>query len=118
VTFDQTRDFALALGQLLEREHADLVTTNMGKEHRPNRIFVDWSQNTFTKTTVAVYSLRARPRPTVSTPLAWDELEEAVKADDPSRLRFEAGAVLERVEEVGDLFTDLLTTRQALPALP
>jgi bifunctional non-homologous end joining protein LigD len=118
VTFDQTRDFALAVGQLLEREHADLVTTNMGKEHRPNRIFVDWSQNTFTKTTVAVYSLRARPRPTVSTPLAWDELEEAVKADDPSRLRFEAGAVLERVEEVGDLFTDLLTTRQALPALP
>jgi bifunctional non-homologous end joining protein LigD len=118
VTFDDTRDFALALGQLLEREHPDLVTTNMGKEHRPNRIFVDWSQNTFTKTTIAVYSLRARPRPTASTPLGWEELEEAIQAEDPSRLRFEAGDVLRRVEEHGDLFADLLIVEQGLPRLP
>jgi bifunctional non-homologous end joining protein LigD len=116
VTFDDTRDFALALGQLLEREHPQLVTTNMGKEHRPDRVFVDWSQNSFTKTTVAVYSLRARPRPTVSTPLRWDEVDEAVEAGAASRLRFEAAAVLARVEADGDLFAALLSTSQQLPA--
>jgi len=117
VTFDDTRDFALALGQLLERSHPELVTTNMAKEQRPNRIFVDWSQNTFTKTTVAVYSLRARPRPTASTPVSWNELEAAVKKEDPTMLRFEAGQVLERVERDGDLLAELLTTEQKLPSL-
>ena len=101
MSFDDTRDFALALGQLLEREHPDLVTTNMGKEHRPNRVFVDWSQNSFTKTTIAVYSLRARPRPTVSTPLRWDEVDEAVADGAADRLRFDASAVLARVEVGG-----------------
>jgi len=115
VTFEDTRDFALALGQLLEREHPDLVTTNMGKEHRPDRVFVDWSQNSFTKTTVAVYSLRARPRPTVSTPLGWDEVDEAVERGDAGRLRFDASAVLERVESDGDMFAALLSTTQQLP---
>ena len=116
VTFDDTRDFALALGQLLERTHPDLVTTNMGKEHRPGKVFVDWSQNTFSKTTVAVYSLRARVRPTVSTPLDWQEVEAAVDAGDPALLRFDAHQVLERVAERGDLFEPLLTTTQRLPA--
>jgi len=115
VTFEDTRDFALALGQLLEREHPQLVTTNMGKEHRPNRVFVDWSQNSFTKTTIAVYSLRARPRPTVSTPLRWDEVDEAVASGEASRLRFDAAAVLARVESEGDIFTALLSTTQHLP---
>jgi bifunctional non-homologous end joining protein LigD len=116
VGFDDTRDFALALGQVLERQQPELVTTNMAKEQRPHRVFVDWSQNSFTKTTVAVYSLRARPRPTVSTPLAWEEVERAVAAGDPTRLRFEAGEVVKRVEEHGDLFADLLSVRQELPA--
>jgi bifunctional non-homologous end joining protein LigD len=117
VTFDDTRDFALAVGQTLEKGHPDLVTTNMAKEQRPGRIFVDWSQNTFTKTTIAVYSLRARPRPTVSTPVTWDEVSEAVDAGDPGRLRFETRDVLARVEERGDVFADVTTVRQQLPRL-
>jgi bifunctional non-homologous end joining protein LigD len=116
VSFDDTRDFALALGQLLERTHPDLVTTNMGKEHRPGKVFVDWSQNTFSKTTVAVYSLRARARPTVSTPLDWPEVEAAIEAGDPARLRFDAHQVLERVDARGDLFEAVLKTKQRLPA--
>jgi len=118
VTFDDTRDFALALGQLLERTHPDLVTTNMGKEHRPGKVFVDWSQNTFSKTTVAVYSLRARPRPTASTPLEWAEVEAAVERGDASALRFDAHEVLERVAARGDLFEAVLKTKQRLPAAP
>ncbi len=117
VGFDDTRDFALALGQLLERAHPDLVTTNMGKEHRPGRVFVDWSQNAFSKTTIAVYSLRARPRPMASTPLVWSEVEAAVEAGDPAMLRFDAAQVLERVAVGGDHFAALLSTRQTLPAL-
>jgi bifunctional non-homologous end joining protein LigD len=113
VGFDQTRDFALALGQLLERQHPDLVTTNMAKEQRTGRVFVDWSQNTFSKTTIGVYSLRARERPTVSTPVTWDEVAGAAEADD---LRFEAGDVLERVSKHGDLFAPMLTASQELPA--
>jgi bifunctional non-homologous end joining protein LigD len=116
VSFDDTRDFALALGQLLERAHPDLVTTNMGKEHRPGKVFVDWSQNTFSKTTVAVYSMRARARPTVSTPLDWAEVKAAADAGDPARLRFEAHQVLERVASRGDLFQVVLATKQRLPA--
>lgn len=117
VGFDDTRDFALAVGQTLERGHPDLVTTNMAKEQRPGRIFVDWSQNTFTKTTIAVYSLRARPRPTVSTPVTWDEVSAAVEAGDPARLRFESDDVLARVERDGDVFGDVLTVTQGLPRL-
>ena len=117
VTFDDTRDFALALGQLLEREMPELVTTNMAKDQRPGKIFVDWSQNTFSKTTIAVYSLRARERPTVSTPLSWAELEDALSRRDPNALRFEAADVLSRVGRDGDLFEPLLTTTQDLPKL-
>ena len=117
VGFDDTRDFALAVGQLLERASPDLVTTNMGKEHRPGKVFVDWSQNTFSKTTVAVYSMRARERPTVSTPVSWDEIDSAIAGGDPEALRFEAPAVLNRVAESGDLLASLLTTQQELPAL-
>ena len=117
VTFDDTRDFALALGQLLEREHPKLVTTTMAKDQRPGKIFVDWSQNTFSKTTIATYSMRAREHPTVSTPLAWDEVEAAVGGKDPGALRFETSQVLERVERHGDLFAPLLSTQQVLPHL-
>jgi bifunctional non-homologous end joining protein LigD len=118
VTFDDTRDFALALGQLLERTHPDLVTTNMGKEHRPGKVFVDWSQNTFSKTTVAVYSMRARARPTVSTPLDWAEVDAAIAGGDAAALRFDAHQVLERVAERGDLFEPVRSVAQSLPAAP
>ncbi len=117
VGFDDTRDFAFALGQLLERAHPDLVTTNMGKEHRPGKVFVDWSQNTFSKTTVAVYSLRARERPTVSTPVSWAEIDAVTGGGEAAALRFEAPDVLRRVEEHGDLFQPLLTLSQELPRL-
>ena len=116
VGFDDTRDFALAIGQVLERSQPDLVTTNMGKEHRPGRVFVDWSQNTFSKTTVAVYSLRARPRPMVSTPLSWDEVQQAVDAGNVERLRFDARQVLDRVKAGGDRFEVVLTAQQRLPS--
>jgi bifunctional non-homologous end joining protein LigD len=117
-TYDDTKTFALALGQILENEDPKLVTTNMNPSVRPNRVFVDWSQNVAAKTTVAVYSLRARERPTVSTPLTWDEVESAVADAAPDRLRFEAGQVLERVAANGDLFAPLLEVEQEVPRLP
>jgi bifunctional non-homologous end joining protein LigD len=114
-TFDDTRSFALALGQLLERDHPDAVLTNMNPAQRGGKVFVDWSQNVASKTTVAVYSLRARERPTVSTPVTWDEVWTAVDDGEASVLRFEAGAVLARVEQLGDLFSPLLSLQQEVP---
>jgi len=114
-TYDDTRAFALAIGQLLERDHPGEVLTNMNPAQRAGKVFVDWSQNVASKTTVAVYSLRARPRPTVSTPVAWDEVVAALEAGDPDALRFEAHDVLERVEAGGDLFAPLLTLQQEVP---
>jgi bifunctional non-homologous end joining protein LigD len=87
----------------------------MAKVERPGKIFVDWSQNAFHKTTIAPYSLRARPEPTVSTPVSWDEVEACAAGD--VELRFTADDVLERVEEHGDLFADVLTVVQLLPTL-
>jgi bifunctional non-homologous end joining protein LigD len=111
-THERCSSFALALAQLLERARPDAVTSTMRKDVRPGKVFVDWSQNSRHKTTVAVYSLRARPRPTVSAPVTWDEI------DDTSRggaLSFEAADVLARVEAYGDLFADVLQLRQQLP---
>jgi bifunctional non-homologous end joining protein LigD len=114
-TFDDTRSFALAVGQLLEREHPTQVLTNMNPALRKAKVFIDWSQNVASKTTVAVYSLRARERPTVSTPVTWDEVAGAVSNGDGDTLRFEAADVLSRVERHGDLFEPLLTTQQEVP---
>jgi bifunctional non-homologous end joining protein LigD len=88
----------------------------MTKAIRPGKVLVDWSQNHQHKTTVSVYSLRARPQPTVSTPVTWAEVE-AIAGGDRSVSIFEAPAVLDRVAKVGDLFAPLLTTRQTLPKL-
>ncbi len=107
VTHERAADFALAVGQVLERQLPKRVTTTMAKAVRPGKIFVDWSQNAFHKTTIAPYSLRARPEPTVSTPVSWDEVEAS--ADGDVELRFEAGDVLERVAQHGDLFEPVLT---------
>ena len=87
----------------------------MAKVQRPGKIFIDWSQNAHHKTTIAPYSLRARPEPTVSTPVSWEEVEAC--ADGDVELRFEAGDVLARVEEHGDLFAPVLTTAAAPPRL-
>jgi bifunctional non-homologous end joining protein LigD len=102
-----------ALARHLESAHPKLIVSSQRKELRRGKVLIDWSQNDEHKTTVSVYSLRARERPTVSTPLGWDEVEEA----DPDALVFEAGDVLDRVEELGDLFEPVATLKQELPDL-
>jgi bifunctional non-homologous end joining protein LigD len=116
-THEDTKRFALALGQLLESRDPKRVTVDMAKERRTRRVFLDWSQNDSFKTTVCAYSLRIRERPTVSTPVSWDEVEAAIDGDDPDALTFEAADVVDRVAERGDLYADALTVRQTLPAL-
>src|SRR2546425_7117258 len=104
VTFDQTKDLSRALGQLLEREHGNLVTSNMSKSVRKGKVFVDWSQNDEHKTTICVYSLRARQEPTVSTPVTWEEVASCLKKKNADLLKFRSDKVLTRVEKLGDLF--------------
>ena len=116
-SYDETKPFAHALARLLEDEHRDLVVSDMKKAIRTNKVFVDWSQNDEHKTTVSIYSLRARERPTVSTPVNWDEVERALKNKDAELLRFESQQVLDRVEKMGDLFAPLLTLKQKLPKI-
>lgn len=113
VTHEACADFALAVGQVMERQLPGRVTTVMAKAERPGKIFVDWSQNAFHKTTIAPYSLRARHDPTVSTPVTWDEVDNC--ATGSVELRFEAQAVLDRVAASGDLFAPVLTLQQQLP---
>ena len=115
-TFDQTKSFALAMAQLLEKQHPEAVTSNMNKALRTNKVFIDWSQNDRHKTTVLVYSLRAREHPTVSTPLRWEEVEHIAATGEAAAFRFEAPAVLERVEKIGDLFAPVLELKQELPS--
>jgi bifunctional non-homologous end joining protein LigD len=116
-SYEQTKPFANAIARLLEQEHPDLVVSDMKKAVRSNKIFVDWSQNDRHKTTIAVYSLRAREHPTVSTPISWDEVEQALKKKDAARLVFEAKDVLARAEKMGDLFEPVLRLQQKLPQL-
>ncbi len=115
--YEATKLFSHALAQLLEHEHKDLVLSEMSKQARTGKVFVDWSQNDEHKTTVAVYSLRARERPTVSTPVKWEEVERALKKKDVSLLVFEAGQVVGRFEKMGDLFAPVLELKQKLPDL-
>ena len=115
--YDQTKPFAQAVAQLLEQQHPELVVSRMSRELRPGRVFIDWSQNDQHKTTVCVYSLRARPQPSVSAPLAWGELERALRLGDPGRLTFLAGDMPGRIARHGDLFGPMLTLRQTLPRL-
>jgi bifunctional non-homologous end joining protein LigD len=113
--YDGTKGFARDLARTMEAEHPDLVVSNMRKELRTGRVLMDWSQNDYLKTTVCVYSLRARSHPTVSTPLSWDEVEQATDHRDPEQLVFDWAAVLERVERLGDLFEPVVKLRQKLP---
>jgi bifunctional non-homologous end joining protein LigD len=115
VTYNETKSFALGIAQLLERRLPKLVVSNMKTSLRKGKVFVDWSQNDEHKTTVCVYSLRARPQPTVSTPLRWDEVAAVVESRDPEDLVFTSADVLERVAEHGDLFAPVLELEQALP---
>lgn len=114
-SYDETRGFALGLAQVLENQHPDLIVSAMDPSKRSKKVMIDWSQNTASKTTVAVYSVRARPEPSVSTPVTWDELQEALDHDDASRLVFGPDAVRDRLQKLGDLQNPVLTTRQDLP---
>jgi bifunctional non-homologous end joining protein LigD len=116
-SYEVTKPFAHALARLLENEHRELVVSDMKKQLRVGKVFVDWSQNDEHKTTISVYSLRAREHPTVSTPVKWEEVEEALKKKDATLLVFEANQVLDRVRQMGDLFEPVLTLKQKLPKL-
>ena len=114
-TFDETKDLSRALAQHLEGQHPGLVTSNMSKALRKGKIFVDWSQNDEHKTTVCVYSLRAKEEPTVSTPVTWDEIENCLKKKKADLLKFRCDRTLERVQKMGDLFHPVEDFKQKLP---
>jgi bifunctional non-homologous end joining protein LigD len=114
-TFDRTKDLSRALAQHLEGEHGSLVTSNMSKALRKGKVFVDWSQNDEHKTTICVYSLRAKEEPTVSTPVTWDEVAYCLKRKKADLLRFRSDKTSSRVEKMGDLFAPVEELKQKLP---
>jgi bifunctional non-homologous end joining protein LigD len=118
VTYEETRPFAQALAKVVAKQAPDEVLAKMGKKtDRSGKVLIDWYQNNERKTTIAVYSLRAREHPTVSTPITWKEVEACAESGDASKLVFETGDVLKRIEEHGDLFAPVLELKQKLPAL-
>jgi bifunctional non-homologous end joining protein LigD len=117
VTYDETKPFARALARLLEKQHPEEVVSSQKKDLRKGKVLVDWSQNNDFKTTVCVYSLRAKERPTVSTPVMWEEVETALEQRDPKLLEFVHEDVLERVDRDGDPFKPVLEVKQSLPEL-
>ena len=116
-SYDQTKHFAHTLAKMLESKHPALIVSNMRKNLRTGKVFVDWSQNDDHKTTVCVYSMRARALPTVSTPVTWDEVETAYETKNAQSLIFTSDQVLERFSRLGDLFQPVLTLKQHLPKL-
>lgn len=117
VTYAQTKAFAHTLAQALERQFPDVVVSKMLKTLRGGKVLVDWSQNDDHKTTVNVYSLRAKDRPTVSTPVTWDEVEAAWKKKKADLLVFDSESVMKRIAKHGDLFAPVLQLKQKLPPL-
>ena len=117
VTYDDTKPFAHHVAVQLAERHPRTVVERMDKSLRGGKVLIDWSQNHPTKTTVGVYSLRARERPTVSTPISWDEVEQACSPHGPD-LVFDAADVLGRVSDLEDLFAPVLSLRQDLPEGP
>jgi bifunctional non-homologous end joining protein LigD len=115
IGFERTKAYARATALALERRLPEAVTSVMSKSERTGKVFIDWSQNDFAKTTCCVYSLRARERPVVSAPVTWEEIERAVASGDAEPLLRDAPAVLDLVRRRGDLFADLETLRQRLP---
>ena len=116
-TYDDTKAFAHEVARMLEAQHRDLIVSDMKKALRVGKVLVDWSQNDDHKTTVCVYSLRAKAHPTVSTPVAWKEVEQCWAKKDARLLVFESDQALERVKRMGDLFEPVLTLKQKLPPL-
>jgi bifunctional non-homologous end joining protein LigD len=117
ISYEATKPFARAVAETLEEGSPELVVSRMTKSLRGGKVLVDWSQNDDAKTTISVYSLRARERPTVSTPVTWEEVEACAESGDPDRLVFTAPQVLARVEAHGDLFAPVADLVQRLPSL-
>jgi bifunctional non-homologous end joining protein LigD len=115
VTYEKTKAFSHAIAELLESQSPEIVVSKMQKSLRSGKVLVDWSQNDDHKTTVNVYSLRAKDYPTVSTPVTWEEVEAAVRRRNATSLSFDSKEVLKRVEKMGDLFGPVLTLKQKLP---
>src|SRR3954453_17446430 len=116
VQYAQTQPFAKSLAERMQREHPDCVVSEMAKVKRTGKVFIDWSQNSDFKTTVCVFSLRAkRNEPYVSMPVTWDELRRAVREDDATSLMFDPEAAFARLDKRGDLWADVLTLKQKLP---
>jgi bifunctional non-homologous end joining protein LigD len=116
-TYEDTKQISRGLAFALAKEHPDKVTALMRKELRNGKVFIDWSQNDEHKTTVCVYSMRGVERPSIAAPLTWDELAKAVEDDDLAQLRFTPEQVLERVDEMGDLFAEVETLKQKVPTM-
>ena len=116
-TFEDSKTFSRAVALILQKNYPDLVTAKMAKEQRAGRVFINWSQNDARLTTVCVYSLRAQEQPTVSCPLAWDELEARAGQGVPARFRIDPAEAVEQVEKQGDLFREVLVLKQNLPHL-
>lgn len=115
VTYEETKPFAHEVARRLERESPAEIVSDMKKSLRAGKVFVDWSQNDNHKTTVCVYSLRAKDRPTVSTPVSWDEVQQTLQRGDPDMLVFTSEQTLDRVKKLGDLFAPVLELKQKLP---
>ncbi len=116
-SYEKTKPFAHELARLLERDYPDRIVSDMKKALRVGKVLVDWSQNDQYKTTVCVYSLRAKERPTVSTPVTWQEVERCWKKKDAALLVFESQQAIERANKLGDLFAPVLKLRQKLPPI-
>jgi bifunctional non-homologous end joining protein LigD len=115
VSYERTKELSHALAEHLERAHPELVVSRMAKALRKGKVFVDWSQNDEHKTTICVYSVRAKERPTVSTPVTWEEVAETLKKKKAARLIFRCNQTLARVAKMGDLFEEVETLKQKLP---
>jgi bifunctional non-homologous end joining protein LigD len=116
-TFEDTKKFSKAVAEIMQKNYPDLVTAKMAKEFRQGRVFINWEQNDSKKTMICIYSLRARKKPIVSFPLAWDELVNLAGQGDPEKLQVIASEAVSRAAKQGDLFAELLVKQQKLPHL-
>jgi bifunctional non-homologous end joining protein LigD len=116
-TFEDTKQFSKAVAEIMQKNYPDLVTAKMAKEYRKAKVFINWSQNDSSKTMICVYSLRAREKPIVSFPLAWEELENSAVPGDPEKLQVMHSEAVSRAEKKGDLFREVLVKKQKLPHL-
>jgi bifunctional non-homologous end joining protein LigD len=116
-TFEDTKQFSKAVAEIMQKNYPDLVTAKMAKEYRKAKVFINWSQNDSSKTMICVYSLRAREKPIVSFPLAWEELENSAGLGDPEKLQVMHSEAVNRVEHKGDLFREVIVKKQKLPHL-